>query len=70
MLLLVLDLFINNAPAEVRAEHPPAPATGRPTSTATSAACAPCSGDRYDQIRDHLPELLDRYGRMRATPMS
>jgi hypothetical protein len=22
-------------------------------------------GDRYDQIRDQLPELLERYGRLR-----
>jgi hypothetical protein len=24
-------------------------------------------GDRYDQIRDALPELLERYGRLRES---
>ena len=41
VLLLVLDLFIQNAPAEVRAEHTArARRTAPPTSTATWRSCA------------------------------
>ncbi len=65
VLLLVLDLFIQNAPAEVRAEHTSRARNGTADLDRDLARLRELLGDRYDRIRDDLPELLDRYGRMR-----
>jgi uncharacterized membrane protein YkvA (DUF1232 family) len=65
VLLLVLDLFLNNAPAEVRAEHAARARDGSADLDQDLAKLRVLLGDRYDRIRDNLPELLDRYGRMR-----
>jgi uncharacterized membrane protein YkvA (DUF1232 family) len=65
VLLLVLDLFIQNAPAEVRAEHTARARNGSADLDRDLARLRLLLGDRYDHIRDNLPELLDRYGRMR-----
>ena len=65
VLLLVLDLFIQNAPAEVRAEHTTRAQNGTADLDRDLARLRALMGDRYDRIRDDLPELLDRYGRMR-----
>jgi uncharacterized membrane protein YkvA (DUF1232 family) len=65
VLLLVLDLFIQNAPAEVRAEHTARARNGTADLDRDLARLRTLLGDRYDRIRDNLPELLDRYGRMR-----
>jgi uncharacterized membrane protein YkvA (DUF1232 family) len=65
VLLLVLDLFINNAPAEVRAEHTARARNGTADLDRDLAQLRTLLGDRYETIRDNLPELLDRYGRMR-----
>jgi uncharacterized membrane protein YkvA (DUF1232 family) len=65
VLLLVLDLFLNNAPAEVRAEHTARARNGTADLDRDLARLRLAMGDRFDDIRDHLPELLDRYGRLR-----
>jgi uncharacterized membrane protein YkvA (DUF1232 family) len=65
VLLLVLDLFINNAPAEVRAEHAARARNGNADLDRDLDRLRTLLGHRYDWIRDHLPELLDRYGRAR-----
>jgi uncharacterized membrane protein YkvA (DUF1232 family) len=65
VLLLVLDLFIQNAPAEVRAEHTSRARNGTADLDRDLARLRALMGDRFDHIRDDLPELLDRYGRMR-----
>ena len=65
VLLLVLDLFINNAPAEVRAEHQARARNGTSDLDVDLAKLRVLLGDRFDRIRDDLPELLDRYGRLR-----
>ncbi|MGH2427452.1 MAG: YkvA family protein [Candidatus Limnocylindria bacterium] len=65
VLLLVLDLFIQNAPAEVRAEHMDRARNGTADLDRDLARLRLLLGDRYDRIRDDLPELLDRYGRLR-----
>jgi uncharacterized membrane protein YkvA (DUF1232 family) len=65
VLLLVLDLFIHNAPAEVRAEHAARARNGTADLDRDLARLRSLLGDRYDRIRDNLPELLERYGRMR-----
>jgi uncharacterized membrane protein YkvA (DUF1232 family) len=65
VLLLVLDLFIQNAPAEVRAEHTSRARNGTADLDRDLARLRGLMGDRFDRIRDDLPELLDRYGRMR-----
>jgi uncharacterized membrane protein YkvA (DUF1232 family) len=65
VLLLVLDLFLNNAPAEVRAEHVARARNGSADLDRDLARLRVLLGDRYDRIRDNLPELLERYGRMR-----
>ncbi len=66
VLLLVLDLFIQNAPADVRAEHMARARNGTADLDRDLARLRGLMGDRYDRIRDDLPDLLDRYGRMRA----
>ena len=65
VLLLVLDLFIQNAPAEVRAEHMARARNGTADLDHDLQRLRTLLGDRYDRIRDNLPELLERYGRMR-----
>ncbi|MEO6294813.1 MAG: YkvA family protein [Candidatus Limnocylindria bacterium] len=65
VLLLVLDLFIQNAPAEVKAEHAARARNGTADLDRDLQRLRGLMGDRFDRIRDNLPELLDRYGRMR-----
>lgn len=65
VLLLVLDLFIQNAPPEVRAEHTSRARNGTADLDRDLAKLRLLMGDRFDHIRDNLPELLDRYGRLR-----
>ena len=65
VLLLVLDLFLNNAPAEVRAEHAARARNGTADLDRDLQRLRELLGDRYERIRDNLPDLLDRYGRMR-----
>ena len=65
VLLLVLDLFINNAPPEVRAEHTARARNGTADLDRDLERLRALLGERYEQIRDNLPELLDRYGRLR-----
>lgn len=65
VLLLVLDLFIQNAPREVRAEHTARARDGTADLDRDLARMRVLMGGRFDRIRDNLPELLDRYGRMR-----
>ena len=65
VLLLVLDLFIQNAPPEVRAEHSARARNGTADLDRDLARLRLLMGDRFDRIRDDLPELLDRYGRVR-----
>ena len=64
VLLLVLDLFIQNAPAEVRAEHTARARNGTADLDRDLAHLRRLLGDRFDHIRDDLPELLERYGRL------
>jgi len=65
VLLLVLDLFIQNAPAEVRAEHMSRASNGTADLDRDLARLRGLMGNRFDRIRDDLPELLEKYGRMR-----
>jgi uncharacterized membrane protein YkvA (DUF1232 family) len=65
VLLLVLDLFISNAPAAVREEHLARAAAGQAMLDADLARLRSLLGDRYDRIRDTLPQLLGRYGALR-----
>ena len=65
ILLLVLDLFIQNAPAEVRAEHAARARNGTADLDRDLQRLRGLMGTRFDSIRDNLPELLDRYGRAR-----
>jgi uncharacterized membrane protein YkvA (DUF1232 family) len=65
VLLLVLDLFIQNAPAEVRSEHMERARNGTADLDRDLAKLRELMGDRFDRIRDELPELLERYGRLR-----
>jgi uncharacterized membrane protein YkvA (DUF1232 family) len=62
VLLLVLDLFISNAPAAVREEHLARAAAGQAMLDTDLARLRSLLGDRYDRIRDTLPQLLGRYG--------
>lgn len=65
VLLLVLDLFIANAPAEVRREHMERAHNGTADLDKDLARLRSVMGRRYDAIRDALPELLERYGDLR-----
>ena len=65
VLLLVLDLFIANAPAEVRADHLERARNGTADLDRDLARLREILGDRYDHIRDRLPDLLEQYGRLR-----
>lgn len=65
VLLLVLDLFIANAPEEVRKEHLERAKNGTARLDRDLDRLRHILGDRYDRIRDSLPELLERYGDLR-----
>jgi len=65
VLMLVLDLFIANAPAEVRKDHLERAKNGTADLDRDLARLRSLMGDRYDHIRDSLPELLERYGDLR-----
>lgn len=65
VLMLVLDLFIANAPAEVRRDHLERARNGTADLDRDLARLRSIMGRRYDQIRDSLPELLERYGDLR-----
>ena len=65
VLMLVLDLFIANAPAEVRREHLSRAHNGTADLDRDLARLRSIMGRRYDTIRDSLPELLERYGDLR-----
>ena len=65
VLLLTLDLFIQNAPEEVRTEHTIRARNGTADLDRDLAKLRALMGDRFDRIADDLPELLDRYGRLR-----
>jgi uncharacterized membrane protein YkvA (DUF1232 family) len=65
VLLLVLDLFIQNAPPEVREEHTTRARNGTADLDRDLQTLRGLMGTRFDRIRDNLPELLDRYGRIR-----
>ena len=65
VLMLVLDLFIANAPAEVRREHLERSRNGTSDLDRDLARLRSLLGHRYDRIRDSLPELLERYGDLR-----
>ncbi len=65
VLLLVLDLFIANAPADVRREHMERAHNGTADLDKDLARLRSIMGRRYDAIRDALPELLERYGDLR-----
>jgi uncharacterized membrane protein YkvA (DUF1232 family) len=67
VLLLVLDLFIANAPKEVRDEQMERARNGTAQLDNDLARLRELLGDRYDQIRDRLPELLERYGDLRES---
>lgn len=69
VLLLVLDLFIANAPAEVRREHMERAHNGTADLDRDLARLRSIMGRRYDAIRDGLPELLERYGDLRDPRM-
>jgi uncharacterized membrane protein YkvA (DUF1232 family) len=65
VLMLVLDLFIANAPPEVRRDHVERAHSGTADLDRDLARLRSVLGSRYDQIRDRLPELLERYGALR-----
>lgn len=61
VLLLVLDLFISNAPADLKAEHLARAGAGQAVLDQDLARLRNVLGDKYDRIRDSLPEILERY---------
>lgn len=65
VLMLVLDLFIANAPAEARREHMFRAGNGTADLDRDLAKMRALLGKRYDRIRDRLPDLLERYGELR-----
>lgn len=65
ILLLVLDLFIQNAPKEVREEHAERARNGTADLDQDLAKLRGLMGSRFDDISNNLPELLERYGRLR-----
>ena len=65
ILLLVLDVFIQNAPPEVRAEHTTRARNGTADLDRDLQKLRGLMGPRFDRIRDNLPELLENYGRLR-----
>jgi uncharacterized membrane protein YkvA (DUF1232 family) len=67
VLLLVLDLFIANAPQQVREEQLEKARNGTAQLDQDLARLRELLGARYDQIRDRLPALLERYGDLRES---
>lgn len=65
VLLLVLDLFLSTAPKAVRDEHLSRAQTGESVLDEDLARLRSVLGERFDHIRDRLPELLERYGNLR-----
>jgi uncharacterized membrane protein YkvA (DUF1232 family) len=65
ILLLVLDVFIQNAPPEVRAEHTTRAKNGTADLDRDLQKLRGLMGPRFDRIRDNLPELLEKYGKLR-----
>ena len=65
VLLLVLDMFIANAPEVVREEHAARAKNGTAQLDGDLARLRELMGDRYDHVRDRLPDLLERYGDLR-----
>ena len=65
VVLLVLDLFIQNAPEDVRRDHMRRANDGTADLDRDLARMRELLGDRFDTVRDRLPELLERYGRLR-----
>lgn len=65
VVLLVLDLFMANAPDEVRADAWRRARSGVAQLDEDLARLRHLLGPRYDQIRDLLPHLLERYGDLR-----
>jgi uncharacterized membrane protein YkvA (DUF1232 family) len=65
VLLLTLDLFIQNAPREVRAEHAMRAKNGTADLDRDLAKLRSLMGDRFDRIAEDLPGVLERYGRLR-----
>jgi len=65
VLMLVLDLFIANAPAQVRRDHLARAHSGAADLDRDLARLRGILGSRYDQVRDRLPDLLERYGDLR-----
>jgi uncharacterized membrane protein YkvA (DUF1232 family) len=62
VLLLVLDLFINNAPAAVRDEHLARARKGEAQLDDDLAQLRAMMGVNFDRIRDALPHALERFG--------
>ena len=65
VLLLVLDLFIRNAPDDVRAEHMRRAREGDADLDRDLARLREVMGDRFDTIRDNLPRILEKHGELR-----
>ncbi len=65
VLLLVLDVFIQNAPADVRAEHTQRARNGTADLDRDLEKLRSLMGTRFDTIRDRLPEVLEKYGSLR-----
>lgn len=62
VLLLVLDLFINNAPSAVREEHLARARKGEAQLDQDLAELRNAMGVNFDRIRDALPQALERFG--------
>jgi len=65
VLLLVLDIFIRNAPADVREDHMRRAREGTADLDRDLAKLRELLGDRFDTVRDNLPRLLERHGELR-----
>jgi uncharacterized membrane protein YkvA (DUF1232 family) len=62
VLLLVLDLFISNAPEAVRDEHLARARKGEAQLDEDLAQLRAMMGVNFDRIRDALPQVLERFG--------
>lgn len=62
VLLLVLDLFISNAPTAVRDEHLARARKGEAQLDVDLAQLRSLMGVNFDRIRDALPQTLERFG--------
>jgi uncharacterized membrane protein YkvA (DUF1232 family) len=65
VVLLVLDLFVQNAPADVRAEHLERARNGTSDLDVDLARMRGLLGLRYDALRVYLPARLESYGELR-----